>query len=126
MFSSNIGSSPDTSVISSYKAEKPTPNLVLWPFAMGQDKMAGHPLSSLTIKLINTHVIYILPVKTGNFSLKQVLVNWYFIIMWLSLYLYMQLDCHFRLCYCYNSNSSIQLECHADAVKYLSSMPIFL
>ena len=58
------------------------------PFARGQDKMAGHPQSSLTIKLINTHVFYILTVKIGNFSLKQVLVNWYFIIMWPLLYLH--------------------------------------
>ena len=88
LFSSNVGSSLDTSVINSYKAEQPTPNLVPRPFARGQDKMAGHPLSSLTIKLINTLVFYILPVKTGNFSLKHVLVNWYFIIMWPLLYLH--------------------------------------
>ena len=73
LFSSNVGLSPDTLVIYSYKAEQPI--LVPRPFARGQDKMAGHPQSSLTIKLINTHVFYILTVKIGNFSLKQVLVN---------------------------------------------------
>ena len=104
MFSSNVGSSLDTSVINSYKAEQPTPNLVPRPFARGQDKMAGHPLSSLTIKLTNTLVFYILPVKTGYSSLKQVLLNWYFIIMWPLLYLH---AAWLKLCYCYNFNSSI-------------------
>ena len=75
--------------------------------------------------------MHILPAKPGNFSLKQVLVNRYFIIEWLC-YIYKQFDCHFKLSvlllkfeyrrYFLNSSiSTIGLSCSRHQVSY----PVF-
>ena len=68
-------------------------------------------------------VLHILPTKPGNLSVNRGLVNGYFIVKWFW-YIYRQLDCHFKLCYCYNLNTADTFWTH-QCLRHQVSYPVF-